>query len=51
MTTRQPPKLPLPKAGNQHVKSALPRVVSLAQYATTYSRGWAADGINPCVRQ
>ena len=26
-------------------------VISLAQYATSYTRGWAADGINPHVRQ
>jgi transposase InsO family protein len=26
-------------------------VISLAQYATSYTRGWAADGVNPRVRQ
>jgi hypothetical protein len=51
MTTQQPPKIPLPKAWNQHVKSAVLHVVSLAQFATAYTRGWASNSINPRVRQ
>ncbi|MCA9123623.1 MAG: DDE-type integrase/transposase/recombinase [Planctomycetaceae bacterium] len=51
MMTHQAPTIPLPKAWNQHVKSATLHVISLAQYATSCTRGWAADGINPHVRQ
>ena len=51
MTDREAPKIPLPKAWHAHVKSATLHVISLAQYATSYTRGWAADGINPRVRQ
>ena len=51
MTTQQTPTIPLPKAWNQHVRSAVLHVVALAQYATAYTRGWAVDSINPRVRQ
>ena len=51
MTTHQAPTIPLPKAWNQHVKAAVLHVVSLAQYAKSHTRGWAANGINPRVRQ
>jgi hypothetical protein len=51
MTTQQAPAIPLPRAWNQHVKSAVLHVISLAQYATAYTHGWATDSINPRVRQ
>jgi transposase InsO family protein len=51
MTNQQAPTIPLPKAWNQHVKSAVLHVISLAQYATAYSCGLAADSINPRARQ
>jgi hypothetical protein len=51
MTTQQAPTIPLPKAWNQHVRSAVLHVVALGQYATAYTRGWAVDSINPRVRQ
>ncbi len=35
------PKIPLPKSWPEHVKSAMLHVISLAQYATAYTRGWA----------
>ena len=46
-----PPSIPLPKNWTGHVKSAMLHVIALAQYAITYSRGWAADSINTRVRQ
>jgi len=51
MTTQPMPSIPLPKAWNAHVKAAVLHVTSLARYATCYTRGWAADGCNPRVRQ
>ncbi len=51
MTTQSAPTIPLPKAWNSHVKSAVLHVISLAQYATCYTRGWAADSCNPRVHQ
>ncbi|MDA1052747.1 MAG: DDE-type integrase/transposase/recombinase [Planctomycetota bacterium] len=51
MSASQLTTIPLPKAWNRHVKSAVLNVISLAQYATAYTRGWAADGINARARQ
>ncbi len=44
------PKLSLPKSWSTHVKSAMLHVISMAQYATAYTRGWAADSANARVR-
>ena len=44
------PRIPLPKSWGTHVKTAIPHVVTLAQYALTYSRSWAADSTNQRVR-
>ena len=44
------PKVPLPKHWKKHVKSAILHVISLAQYATAYTRSWAADSRNARVR-
>lgn len=43
-------KIPLPKGWKKHVRSAVLHVISLAQYATTYTRAWAADSFNGRVR-
>ena len=44
------PNIPLPKAWNKHVRSAALHVLSLAQYATVYTRAWASDSANTRVR-
>jgi len=36
------PKISLPKTCSAHVKSAMLHIISLAQFATAYTRGWAA---------
>ncbi len=43
-------KVPLPRHWKNHVKSAILHVVALAQYATAYTRSWAADSRNARVR-
>ena len=45
-TSQQTPKIPLPKGWKKQVRSAVLHVLSLAQYAAAYTRGWAADSIN-----
>jgi hypothetical protein len=45
-----PAKIQLPKAWPSYVRSAMLHVVSLAQYATVYTRSWAADSPNARVR-
>jgi hypothetical protein len=44
--TANPPRVSLPKSWPTHVASAVLRVISLAQFATAYTRGWAANSIN-----
>ena len=44
------PAIPLPRAWPSRVKSAILHVISLAQFAIAYTRGWAADSINTRVR-
>jgi hypothetical protein len=41
----QSPKFPLPKSGSAHVKSAILNVISLGQYASAYTRGWAVNPV------
>jgi hypothetical protein len=48
--SQQIPTIPLPKSWNKQVRSAVLHVLSLAQYAAVYSRGWAADSTNTRVR-
>ncbi len=50
MSTRKTPKIPLPKDWHRHVRSAVLNVISLAQYATVYTRSWAVDSMNGRVR-
>ena len=42
--------LPLPKQWSRQVQSVVLHVISLAQYALTEARGWAADSVNPRLR-
>ena len=48
--SQQRPTIPLPKSWNKQVRSAVLHVLSLAQYAAIYTRGWAADSTNSRVR-
>ena len=48
--SQQTPKIPLPKGWKKPVRSAVLHVLSLAQYAAVYTRGWAADSTNARVR-
>jgi hypothetical protein len=46
MSAKKAPRIPLPKAWTKHVRSAMLHVISLAQFATVYSRSWAVDSLN-----
>ena len=50
MSAKKAPRIPLPKAWTKHVRSAMLQVISLAQFATVYSRSWAVDSLNGRVR-
>jgi hypothetical protein len=51
MPEKQPKKqIPLPKGWPETVKSAVLHVISLAQFATAFTRGWAADSPNGRMR-
>ena len=50
MSARKTPRIPLPKSWTKHVRSAMLHIVSLAQYATVYTRSWAGDSMNGRVR-
>ncbi len=50
MPARKPPKILLPKSWTAHVRSAVLHVISLAQYATVYTRSWAASSLNARIR-
>ena len=50
MGTIKKPEVPLPKGWRRHVRSAVLHVISLAQYATVYTRSWAVDSLNGRVR-
>ncbi|NQU22551.1 MAG: hypothetical protein HQ567_14835 [Candidatus Nealsonbacteria bacterium] len=51
MSTKQKtPEIPLPRDWKQHVRSAVPHVISRAQYATVYPCNWAADSTNGRVQ-
>ena len=51
MSAQAEPRIPLPKGWKKHVRSSLVHVISLAQFAVAYTRGWAANSINPRLRQ
>ncbi len=38
-----PPRIPLPAGWSQHARSAMLHVISLAQFALAYTRGWAVN--------
>ena len=50
MPTENSPRIPLPKSWTKHVRSAMLHIISLAQYATVYTRSWAVDSLNGRVR-
>ena len=50
MPSEKTPKIPLPKSWTGHVRFAVLHVISLAQYATVYTRSWAANSLNARVR-
>jgi hypothetical protein len=50
MGTNKKSDTPLPKGWHRHVRSAVLHVISLAQYATVYTRSWAVDSRNARVR-
>lgn len=51
MTLRSsPPNIELPKFWPDRVRTAMLHVISLAQYATAYTRSWAANAPLPRVR-
>ena len=50
MAAKKPPTIPLPKSWTKHVRTAVLHVISLAQYATAYTRSWAADSTNARMR-
>jgi len=49
-TNQKTPRIPLPKGWKHHVRSAVLHVISLARYATVYTRSWAADSTNTRLR-
>ena len=51
MSDQPPSSIPLPSGWARNVKSAVLHVISLAQFTLTYTRGWAADALNPRARQ
>ena len=50
MTAKEKSKIPLPKDWTGNVRSAVLHVSSLAQYATAYTRSWAANSPNERMR-
>ena len=51
MSSQNEPRIPLPKAWNKHVRSSLLHVISLAEFAAAFTRGWGSDSINPRLRK
>ena len=47
---RKTSTIPFPKGWKKQVRSAVLQVIPLAQYATIYTRSWAADSTNQRVR-
>ncbi len=46
MAAEEKSTIPLPKGWTGHVRSAVLHVIGLAQYATVYTRSWAANSLN-----
>ena len=51
MSDQSLPDIPLPSGWAKNVKSAVLHVISVAQFALAHTHGWAADTLNPRVRQ
>ncbi len=49
-THNSQPKIRLPKGWSRQVRGAVLHVIALAQYATVYTRSWAASSVNARVR-
>ena len=49
MTTNAP-QISLPKSWTGHVRSAVLHVITLAQFATAYTRSWPTNSINVRIR-
>ncbi len=49
MKSENPP-IPLPKSWPTHVRAAILHVISLAQFATAYTRSWSANSIHSRIR-
>ncbi len=47
---RNPPRITLPRGWPGRVKSAMRHVIAFAQYATSYTRSWAANSRNARIR-
>ena len=50
MSDQSLPDIPLPSGWTKNVKSGVLHVISLAHYAITCARGWAANSISARVR-
>jgi transposase InsO family protein len=50
MAAEEKPTIPLPKGWTGHVRSTVLHVIGLAQYATVYTRSWAANSPNERMR-
>ncbi len=49
MPTQKPPRIPLPKGWPAHVQSGILHIISLAHFAITRARGWAAKSVRARV--
>jgi hypothetical protein len=45
------PAIPLPRAWPSHVRSAILHAIATAQFALVHARSWAAESLNPRLRQ
>ncbi len=50
MSAGKAPRIPLPQSWTSRVRSAMLHVISLAQFATVYTRSLAVDSLNGRVR-
>ena len=50
MSAGKAPRISLLQSWTSHVRSAMLHVISLAQFATVYTRSWAVDSLNERVR-
>ena len=50
MAGEKKPRIPLLQGWTGHVRSAVLHVIALAQYATVYTRSWAANSLNARLR-